>query len=937
MEIESLNICKVIFKLNEETTYTFDVDRKTTFYELKKILSNAAHIRKSGIKIFYGDQEFTDDYNKSSINEIFPTLQTIIFNLFLNKTDDYEENEVEQISVHFNINEPCKIHKGKFLMLYCLTCKKSICSDCYSPLHNNHEVAEKADYLMPSKILMERIFQTSNFYKIDTKYSNYMACLNFRSTMKTEFFDKIRRYIDEFENQCNHCLDFFSVNEDLSEKNNDMNIELLKKYCISSFIRLKNDINTKGIIIDDEVFLALYNKLKAIKVYEHALFSENLNKYKELNSFLFPFTQEIAAMSNELSNIIARFVNKDIYANFRNNVAKNKVELIQKNDILNFMFEGIKIPNQKYGNRVSLSDNKNSRTPNPSQNNFRPQPILFNNKNISFQNNFSLNTIVNSNIPNTTTSKKENNINVNFLSYKETTNNKENKEEKSISDIKSTSLSPVSNNISTLPKLEPKENIEINNKNLNNDFNKITLIEKQKLETVKPKISTSYLSPVQIHEKKTEENENNSRSAIRSNNIDLSKISGELISNTNQNINNHQISFYQKQSTIVTNSENSFPSQIIENTNQTPQKNSVINTNFNQSINNQNNDINLFHGKLVDVLNEQIQNQKNLNTNNSNIENNIKQNITNTKICMSSSNANLKEKENNKAISTLVMYPVFKTNIIKGALDKNNVDEFQIDFSKVFKDKDDVLLTEFPLGGAYCHYKKKLYFSGGQDYIKNSSKVFLSIPLLFNEKDPNNLSKLPNLINPHWNHSMIANENQIYVIGGYNSNKCERFDIINQKWFEMPDLKVKERQRAMLLIDDNYLYAFMGLSQFGLLDSVERINLGNLSNGWEIVTFSNPNGLSLKFYGSGIRKIPDSEKYYFVGGKCEKDSNGNEFHKNIYEISLKEKTINQSEFRVDNDLFFIENNLYDFESKECGNFISLENGFLISMPVLELQ
>ena len=101
--------------------------------------------------------------------------------------------------------------------------------------------------------------------------------------------------------------------------------------------------------------------------------------------------------------------------------------------------------------------------------------------------------------------------------------------------------------------------------------------------------------------------------------------------------------------------------------------------------------------------------------------------------------------------------------------------------------------------------------------------------------------------------------------------------------------------------------------------------------------FSNPNGLSLKFYGSGIRKIPDSEKYYFVGGKCEKDSNGNEFHKNIYEISLKEKTIIQSEFRVDNELCFIENNLYDFESKECGNFINLENGFLISMPVLELQ
>ena len=92
METESVNICKVIFKVNDETSYTFDVDRKTTFYELKKILSNAAHIRKSGIRIFYGDQEFNDDYNKSSLNEIFPTLQTIIFNLFLNRAEDFEEN-----------------------------------------------------------------------------------------------------------------------------------------------------------------------------------------------------------------------------------------------------------------------------------------------------------------------------------------------------------------------------------------------------------------------------------------------------------------------------------------------------------------------------------------------------------------------------------------------------------------------------------------------------------------------------------------------------------------------------------------------------------------------------------------------------------------------------------------------------------------------------
>ena len=40
----------------------------------------------------------------------------------------------------------------------------------------------------------------------------------------------------------------------------------------------------------------------------------------------------------------------------------------------------------------------------------------------------------------------------------------------------------------------------------------------------------------------------------------------------------------------------------------------------------------------------------------------------------------------------------------------------------------------------------------------------------------------------------------------------------------MPDLIANERQRSMLFIENNFLYCFMGLSQDGILDSVERIN-----------------------------------------------------------------------------------------------------------------
>ena len=113
---------------------------------------------------------------------------------------------------------------------------------------------------MPAKILMERIFANSFMFKSDPKLSNYMSCVSFRSIIKTDIFDRMRQLINELENKCINCLEFFSFNEDSTEKNNDLNLELLKKYCTSSFIKLKNNIDTKEILINDEVFLSLYNK-----------------------------------------------------------------------------------------------------------------------------------------------------------------------------------------------------------------------------------------------------------------------------------------------------------------------------------------------------------------------------------------------------------------------------------------------------------------------------------------------------------------------------------------------------------------------------------------------------------------------------------------------------------------------------------------------------
>ena len=355
--------------------------------------------------------------------------------------EEVDENEHEKISVKYNIRQPCKEHIGKFPLLYCLTCKKSICNECFSESHNNHEVEEKADYLMPAKILMERIFANSFMFKSDPKLSHYMSCVSFRSIIKTDIFDRLRHLINELENKTINCLEFFSFNEDSTEKNNDLNLDLLKKYCTASFIKLKNNNDIKDILINDEMFLTLYNKLKAIKEYEINYFTENLNKYKAINTFFLPFTQEIKNMSNDINNILLRYINKDIYAKFKEDVARNVVDVVQKEDVIRFMFENVNVPKTKLGANSALMKtdennmNKSSLTPNMTQR-LLPSILLLNeqkNNVNSISNNMATNSKQNTNFTmniggsNINTMNNVNNIgtmnNVNAMSTMNNVNN----------------------------------------------------------------------------------------------------------------------------------------------------------------------------------------------------------------------------------------------------------------------------------------------------------------------------------------------------------------------------------------------------------------------------------------------------------------------------------------------------------------------------------
>ena len=905
MEEEQTNIKKIITTIDNEKSYSIDVDETTTFYEFIKILAAAAHLLKNCFRIYHEQQEYTNDYDDNTIQEMFPDLDPIPLRIISNK--DVYEFEDELISVRFNINVPCQIHIGKYKMLYCFTCNKSICMDCFNADHKGHSVEEKADYLAPAQLLMNNIFSNSALFRADSRLSKYMECVNFRSNLKLNVFDNLRKMINDLEIKFASCLEYFSTSEDETEKNTNENLELLKKYCIECFIKLKNDINTKGIIIDDEIFLTLKRKLKEIERYKNEYFEENKQKYEKLNTLLAPFIHEVEKISEELKSTFNTLLNKELYENFKNLVQENIVEKVQKETVNDFMFRNLGVP-RKSLNRMSLG-NLNSYKK-KSKDYVSPNKLVQKEEKSPFPR------------ANLSAERKENNSGTIFGQgvFSKSKNEQGNKNS-TLTWNKTEEQNPRVKGLSIIG-----QNNDISMK----DATKTTAFENRVINTT-------------------------------TNNMNMANVSGTLTNNMNNNISNFsnqektgvfrasaekeypgQTKIYSTQSEFQISNLGNFGNMI--NSSQTQGQNIVSKeitkttatnniTTFTQGFDTNSNS-NMFGGKLIEVLSNEIGKKgaeyeiEKGTTNESNTAIFETNNMTSTVAPDGGVSGML-----NKG-SFLIMYPIFESNYILGAFADESTGRAEVDFEKAFGEKD-IQLKAFPQGGAFCNYEKYLFFTGGQEKQKGVGKIFLRITINAERETKAKMVKMPSMLYPHWNHSMISNGNYIFVIGGYNTNKCEAFNLRTLKWEAMPDLISPERQKATLAIYGDYLYAFMGQTQFNVLDSVERINIKKLgSSNWENVIYSNPNKVNTKFYGAGVYIVKG--QLFFLGGKLGLGDDQSDFKSEIYRFKFDTNEFLNTDICYNGKINFIENEFHHISDDNVGNFISVDNGVLATMPVSSL-
>ena len=967
-------IRKTIFKVDENRIYKIDVDATITFQELKKILASAAHLPKNGFKIFRENIDYTDSYDEVTLLEIFPDLQIIEFDLKILSEITIGTNEDVQITVKIKIDEPCELHKNKFAMLYCFKCHKSICSECKTISHQNHDVKEKADLLIPAKLLMAKIFSNVNIFRTDPRLSTFQESLNFRQTIKTEIFDKIRNEIDILEKKCIDCLELFSVSENATEQNTNANLELLHRFCIDAFIQLKNDINTKTIIIDEDIFLALYQKLKEIEKYKNEFFEINKLKYEKMNSLLRPFTKFIENMSIDIKNFLKQNIDKEIYQVFEKDIKTNLVNLIQKDQVIQLMFQNIGVP------RKSLSRNSLNKTSyKMAKRNLLNSPEK--QTNIKENNNLQKINDINENekkIPKSDfvirNINAKGNDKFSFNDEKNDNNINNNIEIRSFGGYQMNNLMSgdsmrykISNKFFNdfQQYSEPKVNINLNKNNYGMYSEKKLISSFSKHEFDPPNFNIP-ISDMNNIKNISSNNENNN--TIIENNLNNNTNINETNKNTNQELINQK---------IITNNNQIQQTQIMTQIpqNQIQQNQLIQEKNFqnfninNQQIQSQPQQSNLFTNKLVDVLHNEISKneipttQQIINNsaqkvnifndinNNNNLGNNInekkteitqtinedgmiinKKTITTEKIIMQQENFN-KNNNNNQQTKILFMYPVIKTNKIKAAYNAEQCEDYEIDFYKIFGNNKELPLKEFPECGAYCNGYGYLFFSGGKEFLKGLGKIFLRISI---DNNIAKIVKMPTMNNNHYNHSMISGKNLIFVVGGYNSKKVEYYDMKKLMWFNIADLTC-ERQRTMLFFYKDYLYACMGFNQYGILDNIERINIQKIeNNSWNIIKLLNPSGINMRFFGAGI-VIPDNKNVvYFVGGKLKMDESDTAYKTDIYEFNFDNSQMSNTGISINGQLIFLENHLYEFNDAEnnLGNFIDSDEGYLAAIPNL---
>ena len=329
-------IVKTIFILDKNRRYSFDVNQNITIRLLKKMIDAAANLNRAHLRIFHEGTEYTS-YDESSLENLFPELNIIIFNL----TVSFDSLEVYDDLISLKLNkEYCPLHFSKYPYFYCYTCGKSICFDCVtSNAHKGHDYKEKYDYLQSGEKLVNEIFKNLNENFPENKDSG--VYLELREKIRIKFFSQLKKMVEEIEKRLVEVLDEF-INR--NKKNIEMvknNMISLKKNCGEGLDELKEKICIEDMMLDEEIFLTFDKKFKDIKN-EKDRIVKDMEEYKQFKQQLKIISDAVEKIYNEIYSFLDKYLTSDIYMKIIKEIEKIDILPLNKKDIFYHILSDVK-------------------------------------------------------------------------------------------------------------------------------------------------------------------------------------------------------------------------------------------------------------------------------------------------------------------------------------------------------------------------------------------------------------------------------------------------------------------------------------------------------------------------------------------------------------------------------------------------------------------
>ena len=779
------NIVKAQFIISPTRMYTLEFDQNISMFELKLMIQKAAHLRSRNFRLFSKGQEYSI-YNDETFESLFHEQKLVVFSLDIKLDEDINETDLL-----LQLNCSCILHIDKFLLFYCFTCGESICCDCFTKgIHQGHKIQDKCFYLLPTKFLVDKLFEnwSQNPYE-EYKYTEDQTLTDLRININKMIFDKLFDILKSIQKKVTNIIEQYHYNNYKSFDIIRNSIRDIKIFCIKLLDDLKEKMNIKDILNNEQLFLDFDKVYKKLSKLQNEKFNYNFSSFIEFNKEIPCLIKNlINDINNKLLSTLNQIENDQRYDIISNQINIKAVKTFDKDKINDEINSLIK---KKYSDYTKKRLTLNYIYDNYEKKNDRQFEIIDNNQregrktlgpNKEFQNKIlnNLFSFGNNNINNETTI----NINVN-KKYPNLFNSK--------NDIK---INNLNNNDAS----------NIFNVNLNNNNEKLSLIKDNNSDSEIVKIITT--KTAKTIEKKTINmpssniSKDNIQSIIfkpylKNNNIDFTEknknegyssaqISRQILQTSGTSFNSVNCPEFfseiqnQRQTIHLNNTLNdTFSSNnTIKNINQITENN----INSNKSINNINNQQNI--SAFNNICNTEITN-KTISTyinNNKQIDNT--QNPFNFKLYSFGINNAIPE-ENTESESEAykgiikklinkdyILAPISQTNYIK--IVTSNKDETTMPIQ--FPNNLDIDL--FLLDCAYCNYNKVLYITGG---IKDNKKTNIAFYINFNKKGEL-ITKLPSMNFYRSCHSMISYSKYLYVVGGKNQSSVERYNIIDNIW-----------------------------------------------------------------------------------------------------------------------------------------------------------